>query len=53
MIYKKIKMKPKKNIALNPHDNRKQDLLEWIQYNRGSLKQHNLYATGTTGQLIL
>jgi len=52
MIYKKIKMKRKKNIALIAHDNRKRDLLEWAMYNKGSLKQHNLYATGTTGLLI-
>lgn len=45
-------MKSKKNIALIAHDNRKQDLLEWVKYNRESLKQHNLYATGTTGLLI-
>lgn len=45
-------MESKKNIALIAHDNRKQDLLEWIRYNKGSLKQHNLFATGTTGLLI-
>ncbi len=52
MIYKKIKMNIKKNIALIAHDNRKQDLLEWVRYNKESLKKHNLYATGTTGFLI-
>ncbi len=52
MIYKTIKMKAKKNIALIAHDNRKKDLLEWVKYNKGSLGQHKLYATGTTGQLI-
>ncbi len=45
-------MKAKKNIALIAHDNRKQDLIEWVQYNKGSLKKHNLFATGTTGALI-
>lgn len=52
MNYKKIKMKSKKSIALIAHDNRKHDLLEWAKFNKGSLKQHNLYATGTTGLLI-
>ncbi len=52
MVYKKVKMKPRKNIALIAHDNRKDDLLEWVRYNTGSLKQHNLFATGTTGLLI-
>lgn len=41
-----------KRIALVAHDNRKQDLLEWVRFNRGSLLQHILYATGTTGHLI-
>ena len=52
MAYKKIKMAAKKNIALIAHDNRKRDLLEWVRYNKGSLKKHSLFATGTTGQLI-
>jgi methylglyoxal synthase len=50
--YKRIMMKSRKNIALIAHDNRKQDLLEWVRYNKGSLKKHNLFATGTTGFLI-
>ncbi|MCX7995073.1 MAG: methylglyoxal synthase [candidate division WOR-3 bacterium] len=52
MNYKKIKMKARKNIALIAHDNKKQDLLEWVKYNKDSLREHNLYATGTTGLLI-
>ena len=52
MNYKKIKMKIKKNIALIAHDNKKQDLLEWVKFNKESLKQHNLFATGTTGTMI-
>lgn len=42
----------KKNIALVAHDNKKQDLLEWALFNKGSLLKHNLYATGTTGGLL-
>ena len=45
-------MKKKKNIALIAHDERKQDLLEWADYNKGTLRQHNLFGTGTTGSLI-
>ncbi len=42
----------KKSIALVAHDNKKKDLLEWALYNKGSLCQHHLFATGTTGSLL-
>ena len=47
-----IKMKKRKRIALIAHDNRKIDLLEWAKYNRDLLAKHELFGTGTTGQLI-
>lgn len=47
-----IKMKKRKKIALIAHDNRKIDLLEWAKYNRDLLAKHELFGTGTTGQLI-
>lgn len=45
-------IKRKKKIALIAHDNKKEDMMEWAKYNNGTLKQHILYATGTTGRLL-
>jgi methylglyoxal synthase len=45
-------MTPSKRIALIAHDNRKLDLLEWARFNRGTLAEHELYATGTTGGMV-
>lgn len=42
----------KKNIALVAHDNRKPNLLDWVRFNRDTLSEHQLFATGTTGSLI-
>jgi methylglyoxal synthase len=52
MEQRKIRMQPRKRIALIAHDNRKQDLLEWARFNRGTLAAHELYATGTTGAVL-
>ena len=41
-----------KKIALVAHDNRKQDLLEWINENKEKLKIHKLFGTGSTSNLI-
>ncbi len=52
MEYAGQTMRPKKRIALIAHDNKKQDLLAWARFNRDLLSFHELYATGTTGDLL-
>jgi methylglyoxal synthase len=42
-----------KKIALIAHDARKPDLLNWIKKNKTVLEEHQLFATGTTGNLII
>jgi len=41
-----------KTIALVAHDNRKKDLMEWVDYNYKKLINHKLVCTGTTGSLV-
>jgi methylglyoxal synthase len=41
-----------KRIALVAHDNKKADLVQWVRFNRETLKRHHLIATGTTGALL-
>jgi methylglyoxal synthase len=41
-----------KNVALVAHDNRKKDLIEWVEWNFEVLLFHNLICTGTTGKLV-
>jgi methylglyoxal synthase len=43
----------KRNIGLVAHDNKKEDLVDWVDFNKGTLSLHNLYATGNTGQRII
>jgi len=50
--YQRIPLRARKHIGLVAHDGRKQDLLEWVRFNKGTLAEHVLYATGTTGALI-
>ncbi len=52
MSIKKIAMRPDKRIALVAHDNKKQDLVEWAKFNRDLLAHHEVYATGTTGEML-
>lgn len=41
-----------KTIALVAHDNRKKDLIEWVEYNYIHLINNKLICTGTTGKLV-
>ena len=45
-------MKTKKTIAIVAHDNRKKDIIEWINYNWREFLPHSLICTGTTGRLV-
>jgi methylglyoxal synthase len=45
-------MEKVKNIALVAHDNRKKDLIEWVEWNYTSLLEHKLICTGTTGVMV-
>ena len=41
-----------KSIALVAHDSQKSNLIAWARFNVTILREHNLYATGTTGALL-
>lgn len=41
-----------RRIAMVAHDNKKVELLTWAEYNVDSLREHQLFATGTTGTLL-
>ena len=45
-------MKKQKRIGLVAHDNRKKDLVEWVEWNWQELLKHKLVCTGTTGRLV-
>lgn len=45
-------MKKKKTLAIVAHDNRKLDLMEWVEFNAVKLSKHKIVCTGTTGRLI-
>ena len=34
------------------HDNRKKDLLEWVEWNYEVFMKHKLICTGTTGKMV-
>ena len=42
----------KRRVALVAHDNKKAELVRWAAFNRETLVNHDLLATGTTGTLL-
>src|SRR5512139_1435576 len=42
-----------KDIALVAHDNKKKDIDEWCDFNKGTLSRYCLFATGSTGKRII
>ena len=42
----------KKRIELVARDHKKEDLLDWVKFNKGTLLKHELFATGTTGKIL-
>ncbi|MBA4421456.1 MAG: methylglyoxal synthase [Anaerolinea sp.] len=48
-----IQMAPEKHIALIAHDSRKDDLVAWVMFNKQTLGVHELYATLSTGRLVM
>ena len=52
MEFQTVTMGRQKNIALVAHDNKKGELLEWIDRHRDQFREHRLFATGTTGTLL-
>lgn len=51
-IYTALPIPARKRIALVAHDHKKRELLEWVEFNRGLLAEHDLFATGTTGSVL-
>lgn len=49
---KNKKVNKKKRIALVAHDNRKDELMKWLDSNIDHFKEHSLVGTGTTSSLI-
>lgn len=41
------------NIALIAHDKKKDQMIEFVKKNIDVLKKHQLYATGTTGKMLI
>ncbi len=42
----------RKTIALVAHDNRKADIIDWVDFNWRDIAMHELVCTGTTGSMV-
>jgi methylglyoxal synthase len=42
----------RKRVALIAHDNKKDELIEWAEFNKEKLSRFDLIATGTTGRMV-
>ena len=47
-----LTIEKQKNIALIAHDGKKQELLDWCEWNKELLSKHFLCGTGTTSKMI-
>jgi methylglyoxal synthase len=52
ITYNSDTMEKIKRIAMVAHDNRKKDLIEWVEWNWEILQKHDITCTGTTGRLV-
>lgn len=43
----------KKRIALVAHDAKKKDMVEWVQFNKGTLEKCELWGTKSTGTMVI
>jgi len=50
--YVTLTIAQQKNIALIAHDGKKQEMLDWCEWNKELLSKHFLYGTGTTAKMI-
>lgn len=50
--YVTLTLGQQKNIALIAHDGKKQELLDWCDWNKELLQRHFLCGTGTTAKMI-
>ena len=48
-----LELNDMRTIALVAHDNKKKDIVEWCDFNKGTLSQFYLCATGSTGEQII